>query len=197
MGRREEALESAWSEYVEHPGVYVLEELLRYVPAGERDAWREKALDAARGDLHSVMDLFVETKERTRLVGLVEGSTDIELENVSHYATEPAARLLQKDHPAAAARLWRAQALRIVDAGKSKYYGAAVRNLKRARDCFKRAGRERDWEETVIAIRKEHFRKRAFMGDFELVARGESLKQPSFLEAARENWNNQGRKSGG
>jgi hypothetical protein len=39
---------------------------------------------------------------------------------VSHYNTQPAAKKLEKPHPDLAARLWRAQGMRIVDAKKSK-----------------------------------------------------------------------------
>ena len=43
-------------------------------------------------------------------------------------------------HPELAARLWRAQGMRIVDAKKSKYYDAALSNFERARNCYLRAG---------------------------------------------------------
>jgi len=110
-------------------------------PKAQRAAWSEKALDAARGaDLYSVMDLFTETKESERLAELVRGVTGVDLENLSHYATEPAAVMLDKSHPELVARLWRAQALRVVGAGKSKYYDIAVGNLERARRCRLREG---------------------------------------------------------
>ena len=62
------------------------------------------------------------------------------LENVSHYAIEPAAKKLEKTHPDVAARLWRAQGMRVVNAKKSKYYGAALSNFERAQRCFEMAG---------------------------------------------------------
>ena len=64
----------------------------------------------------------IDTKEMIRLADLVRGATDETLETVSHYATEPAAEKLEKAHPDLAARLWRAQGMRIVNAAKSKYY---------------------------------------------------------------------------
>ena len=141
LGREDEALEAAWGEYIKHPSKYSLEDVRQFAPKAQQKMWREKALDAAKGaDLHSVMDLYVETKEWERLVELVRGTTDVALENLSHYVTEPAAEKLEKNYPGPAARLWQAQALRIVDAGKSRYYDAAIANFERAKNCFERAG---------------------------------------------------------
>jgi len=108
---------------------------------------------------------------------------------VSHYATEPAAKKLEKTHPGLAARLWRAQGMRIVEAGKSKYYDAAVSNFERARKCFARAGLAAEWEQTVRQVRADHRRKTGFLSGFEAVAAGAGQKkQPSFLERAKARW---------
>jgi len=97
-------------------------------------------LEGVAAQIDSVLELLVETRETERLAELVHFTTDAVLENISHDATEPAAMKLEKPHPELAARLWRAQAMRIVDAGKSKYYEAAAANLERARKCYLRAG---------------------------------------------------------
>lgn len=190
LGRGDEAIDAAWAEYRKHPSKFSLDDLMKVVPKAQRASWREKALDAARGaDLHSVMELFTETKETERLAALVRGTTDDALENTSHYATEPAAIKLEKTHPELAARLWRAQAMRIVDAGKSKYYAAAVANLDRARRCYSRAGLAAEWEKTVRQVRADHYRKTGFMAVFEPVAAGQEHREPpSFLERAKERW---------
>jgi uncharacterized Zn finger protein len=139
--------------------------------------------------------LFVEAKEMERLTDLVRGTTDDALEIVSHYATEPAARKLEKTHPGLAARLWRAQGMRIVEAGKSKYYDAAASNFERARRCYARAGLAAEWEETVRQVRAAHRRKTGFMSGFETVAAGAGHNgQPSFLERAKVRWG--GRRGG-
>jgi uncharacterized Zn finger protein len=199
LGRQDEAIEIAWAEFREHPSNCGFDDLMKMVPKAQRAAWREKALDAAQGaDLHSVMDLLTETKESERLAELVRGVTDVDLENISHYATEAAGVMLDKSHPELAARLWCAQAFRIVDAGKSKYYDIALRNLDRARRCWLRAGGEREWAATVRQIRAEHFRKRGFMSAFERMAGGEKAESPpSFLERAKDRWgvNRRGRRS--
>ena len=124
-----------------------------------------------------------------RLAELVREASDNALEGVSHYATEPAAEILERIHPSLAARLWRAQGLRIVDAKKSKYYDAALANFERARDCYRRAGCAAEWEETERQVRAAHYRKTGFMHGFETLAAGaKRSQQPSFLELAKTRW---------
>jgi uncharacterized Zn finger protein len=190
LGRGDEALEAAWADFQKHPSKYSYDDLMKFVPKAERSEWHEKAVDAAKGaDLHSVIELFVETKEVDRLAELVRGATDVSLEAVSHYATEPAAKKLEKSYPGLAARLWRAQGLRIVDAKKSKYYDAALNNFERARDCYLRAGLAAEWEETVRNVCAAHFRKSGFIGEFQkLVTGAKRSERPSFLEGAKQRW---------
>ena len=190
LGRQNEALEAAWADFREHPSKFTYDDLMKFVPKGERAEWHEKALDAAKGaDLDALLELFVETKETERLADLVRGSTDKALEDVSHYATQPAARRLEKTHLDLAARLWRAQGMRIVDAKKSKYYDAAISNFERARDCYQRAGLDSEWEETVRRVRAAHHRKTGFISEFESLAAGaRRADEPSFLERAKARW---------
>jgi tetratricopeptide (TPR) repeat protein len=190
LGRHDEALEAAWADFREHPSKYSYDDLMKFVPNATRPEWHEKALDAAKSaDLHSLLDLFVETKEIDRLAELVRGVTDQALEDVSHYATEAAAKKLERVHPGRAARLWRAQGMRIVDAKQSKYYDAALSNFERARDCYRRAGLAAEWDETVRQVRAAHYRKTGFIGAFEAVAAGaKQSEQPSFLERAKARW---------
>ncbi|MBZ5621117.1 MAG: hypothetical protein LAQ69_20685 [Acidobacteriia bacterium] len=190
LGRGNEALDAAWNEFRKHPGKYSYGDLMKFVPKGERPAWHEKAMDAAKGAvLHDLVELLLETKEIQRLADLVRSSTDEALEHVSHYTTEPAAKKLEKPHPDLAARLWRAQGMRIVNAGKSKYYDAALSNFESARRCYERAGLVDRWEQTVARVRAAHPRKTGFLSQLEVVAAGSRQKrQPSFLERAKTRW---------
>ena len=123
------------------------------------------------------------------MADLVCGASDEALEHVTHYATEPAARKLEKSHSGLAARLWRAQGMRIVDAKKSKYYDAALNNFERARDCYVRAGLAAEWERTVRQVIAAHFRKSSFVGEFQKLAAGEKRgERPSFLTDAKQRW---------
>ena len=190
LGRQGEALEAAWADFQQHPSKFTYDDLMKFVPKAERREWHERALDAAkRADLHSLLELFIETKETGRLAELVRGSTDKALEDVSHYATEPAAKRLEKKHSDLAARLWRAQWMRIVDAKKSKYYDAALSNFERARDCYERAGLSAEWEKTVRQVCSAHYRKSGFISGFQALAAGaKRSEQPSFLERAKSRW---------
>lgn len=190
LGRHNEALEAAWADFRQHPSKYSYDDLMQFVPKAVRKEWHEKALNAAEGaDLHSLLELLVGTKETERLAELVRGVTDEALEVVSHYASEPAARKLERTHPELAARLWRAQGMRIVDAKKSKYYDAALSNFERARDCYRRAGLAVEWDQTVRRVCASHHRKTGFMSGFEALAAGAKRReQPSFMDRARARW---------
>ena len=53
--------------------------------------------------------------------------------------------------------------MRIINAGKSKYYTAALSNFQRAKRCFERVGLMAQWEATVAEVRVDHRRKSGFM----------------------------------
>jgi uncharacterized Zn finger protein len=158
------------------------------MPKAERRAWHEKAIEAAKGaDLHSLIELLLETKDTERLAAVVGQSKDAAIEDVSHYATEPAAKKLEKTHPEVAARLWCAQGMRVVNAKKSKYYDAALSNFERARRCYEKAGLVADWQRVVNKVRAEHHRKTGFMSGFEEIVAARA-RRPSFLERAKARW---------
>jgi hypothetical protein len=126
LGRGHEAIEAAWAEYRKYPSTHPYGDLMKFVPRAQRAQWHEKAMEAtADADLHSLFELLLATKETDRLADLVRQTDDVELEDLSHYTTEPVAKKFEKSHPDLAARLWRAQGMRIISAGKSKYYTAA------------------------------------------------------------------------
>lgn len=194
LGRRDEALESAWAEFAEHPNIYSYEELMKFVPRQHRSFWHAKAMDAAgRAELSSQFGLFVETKETERLKELVDQGTDDGLEAVSHYALEPAARHLEESHPGIAARLWKTMGMRIVNSGKSKHYRAALGNFERAMRCYEQAGLTAQWAEVVRDVRSKHHRKHGFMPGFEKLVSGTGpSNEPQFLERARARWSKVG-----
>ena len=196
LGRKNEALEAAWAGFREQPSKFTYDDLMKFVPKAERQEWQKKALSAAKSeDLHSLLELFVKARAMERLADLVSGSTGKALEHVSHHSTEAAARKLEKTRPDLAARLWRAQGMRIVDAKKSKYYDATLSNFERARDCYQRAGLAAQWEETVRQVHTAHHRKTGFISEFESVAAGtRRAEKPSFLERAKARW---GERDGG
>lgn len=197
LGRGDEALDAAWNDYRKHPNIFTYDDLMKYVPKARKMEWHRKAIEAAMGsDLQSVMDLLCKTKEMERLAELIHQTKDDDLEELSHFTTEPVAEKLEKPHPDLAARLWKSQGLRIAKARKSKYYGAALAYLERAKHCFKRAGLEDEWNMTVQQVRADHHRKSSFMPGFERLVEGMgSSDEPSFLDRARTRWKARGRRA--
>ncbi len=79
--------------------------------------------------------------------------------------------------------------MRIVNAGKSKYYGAALDHLEHAKKCYARAGFGADWELLVADVRERHYRKKGFMAGFEqIVSDVAKRREPTFLERAKRRW---------
>ena len=190
IGRTEDALQSAWSEFEAHPSTFAYKELMRYVPNKEKTSWHQKAMAASeKGDLSSLIELWLMHKELDRLVSYLHRTTDDELEDLSHYQSEPLARKLERSHPSISARVYRALCMRIVNAGKSKYYDAALDHIEHAKKCYSKAGLDADWQAVVADVRKRHFRKKGFMAGFEdIVAGAPKQVEPFFLERAKARW---------
>ncbi len=79
---------------------------------------------------------------------------------------------LKRNHPEIAARLFCAMGMRIVNAKKSKYYGAALDNLGNAKRCYEKAGMDDAWAALVAEVREHHHRKYGFMPGFERLVAG-------------------------
>ena len=190
LGRGDVARDAAWADFKAHPSKYSYADLMHYVPKAERAAWHKKAMGAVGGaDLHSLIELWLATKEIDRLIERLRKACDEDLEGISHYAMEPVAKKLAKAHPDVAAKVYRALGMRILKAKKSKYYGAALSNFEDARRCYERVGLTKKWEGLVRELRAEHHRKTGFMSGFEEVAAGcgRSAK-PTFLDRAKARW---------
>ena len=99
------------------------------------------------------------------------------------------ARKLERPHPETAARVYRVLGMRIVNAGKSKYYFAALGHLEHAKKCYERVGLNVEWESLVADVRARHYRKKGFMAGLERIVSGEAKRrEPTFLERARSRW---------
>jgi hypothetical protein len=85
----------------------------------------EQQTSRLRADLSSRTGLLIKLKEWERLARVVETTPRERLMVLSHYTTELAAEKLVKSHRLLAAKLRVAMGLRIVEAKKSKYDGAA------------------------------------------------------------------------
>jgi len=142
-----------------------------------------------KGDLSSQIELWLEKTESDRLVSRLRRATDEELEDLSHYRTEPLARKLERSQPDIAARVYRALCMRIVNTGKNKYYDGALVNIEHAKKCYNKARLNADWEAVVADVRERHFRKKGFMAGFEEIVSGAPKRvEPPFLERAKARW---------
>jgi uncharacterized Zn finger protein len=190
LGRHGDALEDAWTTFLENPSTFSYEDLMRFVPKAERAAWHAKAMLAAeRAGLGSQIDLWLETREVERLASRLRTATDSEIEDLSHYRTEPAASRLAKSHPDVAAKVYRALGTRILNAKKSKYYDTALSHFENAQRCYERSDLHHEWTALVADVRRAHHRKAGFMAAFERLAAGHGPSDaPSFLERARNRW---------
>ncbi len=190
LGRKKDALALAWEDFQGNPNEFAYEELLRFVPRGERAAWQKRAMAMAeKADLGNFVSLCVKAKEWDRLAQRVHSAKPPELEGLSHYCGEPAAKALAKKDPLAAAKLYRALGLRIVNAGKSKYYREALEHFEKARDLYRRAGQTAvEWAAVVDFIRRAHSRKSGFLSAFEEIVSGKSEPARSYVEEAQARW---------
>ena len=189
LGRKEDALALAWSEFQDNPGEFTYEDLMRYAPGSEKAAWHERAMAAgASADIGKFISLCVKVKEWAPLAQRVHSAKPVELESLSHYCTEPAAKALAKKDPLAAAKLYRALGLRILNTGKSKYYDAALDHFEKARNLYCGTGHTTDWQDLAAGVRSAHSRKRGFLSAFEQIASGKSQRPPSFADQAQEQW---------
>jgi hypothetical protein len=82
--------------------------------------------------------------------------------------------------------------MRILKAGKSKYYSFALEHLRMAKRLHEKLGDSAEWQSIVDKIRRDHTRKRGFIADFEEVVLGVVPERPEpFAEQARRRWREQ------
>jgi len=192
VGRREDALTAAWSEFEADPSEMGYEELMACVSKSEKTRWHEKAMNAAtEGRLGEFMTLCIKTKEWNRLAARIHASTHTDLETVSHYDAEPAADGLAKRDNLAAAKLYRALAVRILNSKKSKYYDAALGHFESAHKLYMKAGNAAEWQALLRYIQTEHSRQTGILSGLGLIALGESSNEPSFAKRAQARWREQ------
>lgn len=190
LGRREDAFESAWSEFKKYPSVYGYDELMKYIGKQDFKEWHEKALlEAKKTSLSAFIEICSKTKEWDILSERIISVEYDKLEQISHYITEKAAKGLAKKHCRAAAKIYGAMGMRILKKGKSKYYRYALEHFRRARKLYKKVDHEQMWASLVDRVRKDHSRKYSFIGDFEKIVSGRGLDSPeTFEKRVRKRW---------
>jgi len=193
LGRKEDALKAAWSEFKRHPCVYSYEDLMKYVPKKNAQQWHEKAMqEANRDSLPGFIEICVKTNEWQMLSKRIDSAKHEELEEISHYVTEKAGDGLIRNHKQAAAKIYRALGMRIIKSGKSKYYQYALEHFQKAKELYEKNDQNRKWSSVVAIVRKNHSRKYSFINDFETIATGGNLESPeSFESRVQKRWKKQ------
>jgi tetratricopeptide (TPR) repeat protein len=193
LGRREDAFDLAWAEFIKHPSKFSYEKLMKFVDTKDVKLWHQKALEKAKdASLSGFIDICVKTKEWDKLADHISSIDTEQLEELSHYTTEKAAKGLTKIHGLAAAKIYSASGMRILKKGKSNYYRYALEHFRMVQKLYKKAGRDQFWIELVERVRRDHSRKYSFIPDFEKLVAGRPLKKPeSFKTRAKKRWKKQ------
>lgn len=82
--------------------------------------------------------------------------------------------------------------MRIVKAKKSKYYGIALDHFLKAKKLYSENDCQEEWLSLVENVRRDHYRKYSFIGDFENIVSGNYPEYlESFEERIRKRWEKQ------
>jgi hypothetical protein len=189
LGRPEEARAAAWQEFVDHPHSFTYRDLMRHVSRADRPRFHGRAMEVAdSANLDDAIGLWLETREIGRLAERLKSTPAATLEGLSHYVTEPAARRLSKTHPVIAAAVYAALGMRILGAGKSRYYVHALDHLLAAKRCYRAAQHQESWDQLLARVRHDHHRKSGFQAALEERLARDERPKGSWLEGARKRW---------
>jgi len=190
LGRKKDAVESAWSGFEAYPSEFAYDELMKYVSRKDRERWHKKAMKTVlSASLPDIINLSVKTQEWEILRKSVENAGHEELEAISHFTTEKAAEELEKIHPIEAAKIYRAMGMRIVKGKKSRHYDIALDHLRKAKKLYSENKRKDEWLFLVEEVRRDHSRKYSFIGGFERIVSGSYAgRYQSFEERTKKRW---------
>ena len=193
LGNNDYAIESAWINFKKYPSEYSYDELMKYVAKKDINIWHNKAMQEAKiAPLKLVIELFIKTKELNILADRILSVKHEELENIGHYVTEKAAKVLLEKNSPAAAKIYRALGMRILNSKKSKYYIIALEHFLKVKNIYIKNNSKEDWLSIVKHIRENHARKYSFIADFEKLVSGiYPSPQKSFEQRARMRWEKQ------
>jgi tetratricopeptide (TPR) repeat protein len=193
LGRREDAFNLAWDEFKRHPSDFSYEKIMKFVDAKDVKLLHQKALEKAKNtSLSGFIDICVKTKELDKLADYILSIDTEQLEELSHYTTERAAKSLAEKHGMAAAKIYSALGMRILNKGQSKYYRYGLEHFRKAQKLYEKAGRDQLWLDVVERVQRNHSRKYSFIPDFEKIVAGHRLKKTdSFEKRTMKRWKKQ------
>ncbi len=176
----------------------IVEPLIKALGDGDEDV-RWAAIEALGqlGDARAVEALIKALRDSDEDVrcAATEALGRLGDEGVSHFVNEPVANALARRYPLAAAKIHLALAMRVVVAGKSKYYTYALEHLEQAKKLYEKNGQNESWQSLVERVREDHSRKYSFIGSFEAIVAGERTQSHgSFEKRMRTKWKKQASK---
>lgn len=180
-----EGLEEVYSEIMElktdHPDDKV--NLIEAFMVGGLSKGDDIAVINKQASISNKIEFYIKFNELNLLAAFVTNSKDEELEDIGHYLGEQIGESLRNEFPLLAARVYRAQGMRIVNNKKSKYYEESVDYLYVAKQLYQANGRGEEWDKTVNTIMVEHKHKSGFMALFERIMQDKPPKKiPTFKE---------------
>ncbi|MHB1253454.1 MAG: hypothetical protein ACYCZ1_04740, partial [Candidatus Humimicrobiaceae bacterium] len=96
--------------------------------------------------------------------------------------------LLEKNLPAAA-KIYRALGMRILNSKKSKYYSIALEHFLKVKSIYIENNSKEEWLSIVKYIRENHARKYSFIPYFEKLVLGKyPPPRGSFIKRAKKRW---------
>lgn len=146
LGRRREAIESAWELFLAAPGGASFRRLESMAGETDRATWRRRALEQIENtaDAAAYVDVCLEAGELERLARGIEKAEGFVLAAPPDLLERTGSALLES-WPAAAGRVFSQAAGRILARGDGRHYPEARRHLERARSAFLAAGEEETW----------------------------------------------------
>ena len=190
VGRKQDAFESVWAEFQDYPSLFRYTDLMKYVSGKDTPNWHDKALATAKtASLSAFIEICTQTKEWDVLGAHIEAIPRTEIDDLSHFVTEDAAKGLANRHAAAACKIYCALGMRILKGGKSKYYRQALASFRKAKWLSAKARRDNVWQDVVSEIRQDHPRKYGFITELEKVVAGMPCESSETLEErAKKRW---------
>ena len=184
FGRDDEALEDAWIEFSKKPSEYSYDDLKKYTGLKSEETIDRRVIALLeKCSVGDAVEVCVHIGEIDVLARRIESARRSTLKGLSHFRTEPAAEILEKDYPYVSAKLYECLGIRIVDQAKSKYYTEAHQHLRKSKELYEKAGHTAKWKRVIDYVRQYHKRKYSFMGEFERIIVGKPEKRcPSFSQ---------------
>ena len=184
VGRKQESMRLMWQRFQDNPCDIYYNELMKYVPSGQKAHWRNKAIKAACGSTldDGILRLLSDLNEFEKLAQLIVKSDETTMENLFYYDALNVAEKLEEKHKKAAAKLYLALTMNIVKAGRSKAYKYALKYCEKLKILYEETKQQRHWEKLLDYLQGQHSRKYSLMDGLEKVIEGTPVQERNTLQ---------------